>query len=134
MARPPKDVDEPTLMKLASLGLTTAEIAAVLGVHVRTLENNFAAEMAEGKQMCKASVRRKQFELAMAGNPTMLIWLGKQILGQKDQVQAELSGPDGAPIAYSIVVEFVKTGDGTSDKSESAVPREISASLPAPSV
>ena len=105
MARPPKDVDEPTLMKLASLGLTTSEIAAVLGVHVRTLENNFAAEMAEGKEMCKASVRRKQFELAMAGNPTMLIWLGKQILGQKERYEQLVSGPDGGAIPISIELD-----------------------------
>ena len=28
------------------------------------------------------SIRRKQYELAMAGDKTMLIWLGKQLLGQ----------------------------------------------------
>ena len=33
------------------------------------------------------SLRRKQFELAMNGNVTMNIWLGKQKLGQSDKVE-----------------------------------------------
>ena len=33
----------------------------------------------------KVSIKRKQFELAMQGNVQMLIWLGKQHLGQKDK-------------------------------------------------
>jgi hypothetical protein len=32
----------------------------------------------------KESLRRKQLDIAKAGNVTMLIWLGKQILGQRD--------------------------------------------------
>jgi hypothetical protein len=36
----------------------------------------------------KASIRRGQFKLGTEKlNPTMLIWLGKQYLGQKDQVE-----------------------------------------------
>ena len=92
MARPRKEVDGDKLFQLASLGLTTAEIASVLECSPDTLERNFKEEMDEGKEKCKASVRRKQFELAMAGNPTMLIWLGKQILGQRDKQDIEHSG------------------------------------------
>jgi len=103
--RPPKPVDEQKLDLLASLGLTTAEIAAVLEVSPDTLEEKYAEEMAIGKQKCKASVRRKQFELAMAGNPTMLIWLGKQILGQKERYEQLVSGPDGGAIPISIEID-----------------------------
>ena len=35
----------------------------------------------------RGSLRVKQFELAMHGNPTMLVWLGKQELGQTDRQQ-----------------------------------------------
>ena len=35
----------------------------------------------------RGSLRRKQFELAMNGDRTMLIWLGKQYLEQKDTKQ-----------------------------------------------
>ena len=35
----------------------------------------------------RGSLRAKQFELAMRGNPTMLVWLGKLELGQTDRQQ-----------------------------------------------
>ena len=95
-------MDGDKLFQLASLGLTTAEIASVLECSPDTLERNFKEEMDEGKEKCKASVRRKQFELAMAGNPTMLIWLGKQILGQRDKVQQVVSGPGGGPVQHEV--------------------------------
>ena len=36
----------------------------------------------------KVSLRRQQIELAKTGNPTMLIWLGKQLLEQRDKADA----------------------------------------------
>ena len=36
------------------------------------------------------SLRRKQYEVAMSGNTSMLIWLGKNILGQRDHVENEI--------------------------------------------
>ena len=36
----------------------------------------------------KVSLRRQQIELAKTGNPTMLIWLGKQLLEQRDKSDA----------------------------------------------
>ena len=33
------------------------------------------------------SLRRKQYTSAMDGNTTLLIWLGKNWLGQKDQAE-----------------------------------------------
>ena len=39
----------------------------------------------------RASVRRAQFKLLEAGNATMAIWLGKQLLGQRDAQQVDVS-------------------------------------------
>ena len=36
----------------------------------------------------------------MSGNPTMLVWLGGQFLGQSDKNEA--TGPEGAPLLPSI--------------------------------
>ena len=93
MGRTRKPIDEDKLILVASLGLTTAEIAAVMDCSADTLERNWKEQMALGKDKCKASLRRKQYELAMAGNPTMLIWLGKNILGQLDRLAH--TGADG---------------------------------------
>ena len=39
--------------------------------------------------MRTASLRRKQTKRALAGSDTMLIWLGKQDLGQADKVDVD---------------------------------------------
>jgi hypothetical protein len=49
----------------------------------------------------KASLRRRQFEKALDGNPSLLIFLGKQYLGQSDK--SELSGPGGRPIPVASI-------------------------------
>ena len=52
----------------------------------------------KGLETGHASLRRMQYAAAQAGNPTMLIWLGKQHLEQKDQSRQEVTGKDGAPL------------------------------------
>lgn len=59
--------------------------------------------MIVGKETGKASLRGKQFAVAMTGNPTMLIWLGKNMLGQKDQV--EVGGSLGVTMRREEVLE-----------------------------
>lgn len=46
----------------------------------------------------RIDLRQWQWRTAEQGNPTMLIWLGKQYLEQRDKASHELSGPDGKPI------------------------------------
>lgn len=43
-----------------------------------------------------------QFKAAEGGNATMLIWLGKQYLGQSDKTQQEISGPEGKPVQVQV--------------------------------
>ena len=50
------------------------------------------------KEVGKASLRSAQFKAALAGNATMLIWMGKQLLGQRDKLDHEVTGKDGGPI------------------------------------
>jgi hypothetical protein len=38
------------------------------------------------------SLRRMQWQAAENGNPTMLVWLGKQYLNQKDKAEQTISG------------------------------------------
>jgi hypothetical protein len=45
--------------------------------------------------MGKLSLRREQFRLAERGNAAMLMFLGKQLLGQRDKVEAEVTVKDG---------------------------------------
>jgi hypothetical protein len=76
---PPKDVE-----RLAQMGCKDSEIADWFGVDENTLRYNFSVELLKGKLALSQSLRQAQIRLAMSGNATMLIWLGKNILGQSD--------------------------------------------------
>ena len=89
------DYGKETVEKLASMMCTDEEIASIMGVSVDTLvgRNNkaaFAAAKKKGMDSGKASLRRAQFKSALAGNTSMLIWLGKQHLDQKDKVDTSV--------------------------------------------
>lgn len=98
MARPRKTwtaAEVEQFPKLCAIFCTRKECAAVMGIDVKTLdkliaenfpetptwEDAFAYYSAPGK----ASLRRAQFQMALDGDKTMLIFLGKNYLGQSDQ-------------------------------------------------
>lgn len=87
MGRPRIQIDRKLLEDLASIGCTTPEMARILGVSEDTLERRFAGIIEKGRANLDMSLRRKQVEVAQTGNVTMLIWLGKQRLDQKDKVE-----------------------------------------------
>jgi AraC-like DNA-binding protein len=67
-----------------------AEMAAVLNCSPDTLQRRFAAVIEKGRERGKSSLKRAQWKKAVdEGNPTMLIWLGKQHLGQTDKTQVD---------------------------------------------
>ena len=108
MARPRKTVDEAKIIELASKGHTLKGIAAFCGISYDTLHRRFAASCEKGEELCNDALRVKQIERALAGSDTMLIWLGKQRLGQRDK--QELTGTGGIPVVHTI-----RFGDGNSD-------------------
>lgn len=98
MARPRKDIDARLVREAAKLGCSTPEIAVLAGCSVDTLDRRFADVLAKGREDGKRKLRRIQWKLAERGNATMCIWLGKQLLGQKDRQEHEHTGKDGGPI------------------------------------
>jgi len=90
--RPKKVIDEKQVEALAGINCSYEEMAAVLDCDERTLSRNFAQAIKKGRALHKMSLKRKQHEQAMAGNVTMLIWLGKQHLGQTDKVESQTDG------------------------------------------
>lgn len=83
--RPAKPLDAEVIRKLAQIHCTTEEIASVCGVSKDTIERRFMDVLIDGRAKGKASLRRLQWDAAQKGNITMMIWLGKQLLGQKDK-------------------------------------------------
>ena len=95
--RPRKEIDQNTFEGLCEIQCTLEEIAGVLRVSEdtverwcqRTYELRFTDTYKKFSAHGKTSLRRHQFEVAAKGNATMLIWLGKQYLGQSDRPIAE---------------------------------------------
>lgn len=85
MARPRITVDLNLVEELARLHVPKKEIAAIVGCSIDTLDRRFAAIIDKGNAAGKTKLRRLQMDAAERGNVTMLIWLGKQMLGQTDR-------------------------------------------------
>ena len=86
----------------AVLGVDEDTFRSFLGLHKKALE-----AWENGKEVGKASLRRHQFRMAET-NATMQVWLGKQHLGQRDQM--EVGGDPNNPIKH--VLEVVWKSDG----------------------
>lgn len=96
MARPKKEIDYQAVEKLANIQCTQEEIASFLGLSVRTLQRDeeFCRIYKKGQDNGRMSLRRIQYKLADR-NPTMAIWLGKQYLGQRDNIEVEHNAQNG---------------------------------------
>ena len=109
--RPRFRIDFDTVEKLASMMCTVGEVANFLGCSRRTLEKNaeFQRRFRAGQDKGRISIRRAQFRKATnEKNPdtTMLIWLGKVYLGQKETVVQEVSGLPSVTISQEQVGLF----------------------------
>lgn len=88
-------LDVNTVYHLAQWGLQLDETAAMMGLSVNSFRDNLNAnpEMQaafdRGRAVMIAGLRYTQIRMALDGHPTMLIWTGKQYLGQADRHESE---------------------------------------------
>ena len=103
MGRPRKEIDWGIVETLCGLHCTRDEIAGALKISADTLEKRiresydltFKAYFDQKSSNGKISLRRKQYEMAIAGDRVMLIWLGKQYLDQRDNRDMQISNAPG---------------------------------------
>jgi hypothetical protein len=101
-ALPKKVLQKPPLIDIklveraATLGCTYEELAIIAGVassafyrHLKT-DVELAEAINRGRGEGRTTLRRLQWAKAHAGSDTMLIWLGKQLLDQKDKSAVEV--------------------------------------------
>jgi len=112
MARPKKDIDGKSVQQLAEYGLNNTEIAEYFNVDEGTIRKGFSEFIAKGRLNVKTKLRRKQIQIALKGNPALLIWLGKIMLGQKEKIETE------GKSELTIIRKIVEMGERTEDVEE----------------
>jgi len=97
--RPAKILDPRQVYRLASMGASNYEIADFFGVSEGHIRKNHSDTVRLGRSNLKMKLRQAQMREAMAGNVTMLIWLGKNVLRQSDS--GERDQEDNQPLPWS---------------------------------
>ena len=93
MGRPKIEISQSIFEGLCHIQCTKEEIAATLRCDEDTIntwcketyKQTFSVVFDQKRKGGWSSLRRKQWEVALSGDKTMLIWLGKQYLGQSDK-------------------------------------------------
>lgn len=92
--RPKKEIDQTKFEELCELQCSEKEICETFGVTDKTLSawckrtyntKNFSDTFSQKRKIGFHKLRSKQYSIAMSGNTTMLIWLGRNWLGQTDK-------------------------------------------------
>ncbi len=120
MARPPKaqeSIDKAELEKLMRLCPSRKESADWFNVSESSLERfikehfslSFDALRDKSFVHTKIAIKRAQIEKALKGDNTMLIWVGKQYLGQRDVQAVQLSN-DGDKGIKIVIEDYSKNG------------------------
>ena len=100
--RPPCKIDWGKVDFLLKAGCSGTDVAAELGVHPETLyrrceeenKTNFSEYLQLKKRSGNANILAKQYSKAMQGDNAMLIWVGKQQCGQRNEPK-EIEGFNG---------------------------------------
>jgi hypothetical protein len=105
MARPRKQIDTTKVHEMAVSGCSNVEIANAFGCDEATIRKRFSEVLATARSTRRWALRKMQNKAARRGNVQMLIWLGKNELGQADHTKHEITGENGGPIetrAYGV--------------------------------
>lgn len=114
--RPRAVIDWDRVGRMLEAGATAEGIAATIGIQRDSLYKRcevdnkctFSTFSQEKRAKGDELLRTKQFQIAMSGDKTMLIWLGKQRLNQTEKQQTEHTGRDGGPIETNTTVDLSK--------------------------
>jgi AraC-like DNA-binding protein len=99
--RPAIKLDWRLIRAACRLQGTAEEISSLIGCSSDTMDRatrrehgmSFAEFLRQKAPGARISLRRAQWKAAMQGNTTMQIWLGKQMLNQRDQRDTPVGDP-----------------------------------------
>ncbi len=106
---------EKTVAELALTGLNDGDIALLCGCGEKTLLRRFSRLIARKRAERRKTLYNAQNELALSGNATILIWLGKVELEQTDKKPK--------PEPYSAYLEAMDLASAEHDSANPDTPR-----------
>ena len=77
-------IPEEEVAQLSQYHCTNKEMADFYNVPLQTFMDNFRDIIDKNRIITKQRLRKTQLDLALKGDKTMLIWLGRNILGQTE--------------------------------------------------
>lgn len=109
-------LDESIIEEMCKAGCTALSICRALSISPVTLYNWSRREKQLEWEAYKRQflaigddcLRQKQYELAMQGDKALLIWLGKNRLGQRDKQDLTTNGEKLSQVIYQVATEEQK--------------------------
>jgi hypothetical protein len=92
------DIDRETVIKLARLHATRADIARWFGVDPDTIATRFQQDIDLAMAETRTRLKNKMLEKALNGDTTMLIWISKNWLGFGDN--GPINSDANAPLPW----------------------------------
>jgi len=91
MGRPYVEIDFDKVERLSMVGCSAEEIAAELGVSERTIWRRCGAVLSRGAKKSHVRLRSALMKYALQGNPALLVFLAKVMLGMKEPPQDQVT-------------------------------------------
>lgn len=92
------EIDRETVIKLAKLHCTMADIGRWFNVDDQIIKVRFGEDIKLAQSETKAKLRRTMLQKALSGDTTMLIWLSKNMLGFGDN--GPIDSDDKKPLPF----------------------------------
>jgi len=123
------------IYQAAILGLNDTEIGKLFDVDPQTLRAHFTEFLVKGRERMKMKLRRAQMKAALGGNVTMQIWLGKQMLEQREPEKQDPPPPPAPPPGILVINndrDAIDIRQMTSQELLDIVKQELALASPAP--
>lgn len=133
--RPKIQMDENLIYQMASKGCNDQDICSVLSniegkkISLEILRAKRSNVLEQGRASMRRRLHELQQELAGAKNPVMLIWLGKQHLGQADKVEA-----NNKQVLQIQAADVWKSAFGTTPSKSVSLPKGVAGESEPPQV
>ena len=111
VGRPEKEMDWRLLDSILQYGASLIDCSELLEMSEDSIQRKIKEESGQTfseyreskKSKIRMKLRQKQYEMAMNGNVALLIWLGKNELGQKDKLENDIKIGESSGVHISII-------------------------------